>query len=351
MMSIRITTALLVAAILSGCAAGADGPTPEEDPTDDPGATEEASDDDPEDTADDPVVIAHRHGETEVPADPERVVAVGFNDADVVLALGVVPLGERSLLGGLDASERPWFVEELDGADPPVQLGAEELDFEQVAALEPDLILGLYSAMTEDEYATLSEIAPTVAQPEEFVDFGVPWRDQLEITGRALGREDRADELLDEVEAEFAEAREAAPELDGAEIAVASAATAELYAYASDDLRTRFFTDLGLEVPDEIDELAGEAFFAEISREQAPLLDREVLVTYGEAETLEDEAFWSSLDVVDEGRTIYMDAADDLTNALGFSSPLSLPFALDGFVPRLQDALDDDPDTVPEPTS
>lgn len=270
--AVRWLTVSVAVALLAGCGGGTEPSTPD---TTSGEASTDASVAEGGDAADEPVTITHRHGRTEVPADPQRVVAVGFNDADVVLALGIVPLGERSLLGGLDAAERPWFVEELDGAEPPEQLGAEELDYERIAALEPDLILGLYSAMTEQEYAMLSGIAPTVAQPDGFVDFGVPWRDQLEITGRALGREGRAEELRAEVEAAFAEARQRAPQLDGATVVVASAATPELYTYASDDLRTRFFTDLGLEVPEELDELAGEAFFAQISREQAPLIDRD----------------------------------------------------------------------------
>jgi iron complex transport system substrate-binding protein len=41
------------------------------------------------------------------------------------------------------------------------------------------------------------------------------------------------------------------------------------------------------------------------------------------------------LDAVREGRVIYMDVDGDFGNALGFSSPLSIPFALDQAVPQL----------------
>jgi iron complex transport system substrate-binding protein len=68
----------------------------------------------------------------------------------------------------------------------------EEINFEAVAALAPDLILGVYSGMTEREYSTLSQIAPTVAQTDDFVDFGVPWQQQTMVTGRTLGRRRRA---------------------------------------------------------------------------------------------------------------------------------------------------------------
>ncbi|WP_258934713.1 ABC transporter substrate-binding protein [Nesterenkonia pannonica] len=42
----------------------------------------------------------------------------------------------------------------------------EELDYEQIQAMEPDLILNVNSGYEEDEYNRLSEIAPTVSGPE-----------------------------------------------------------------------------------------------------------------------------------------------------------------------------------------
>jgi iron complex transport system substrate-binding protein len=341
----RPVAAPLVLGLLLAACSGAD-PEPDVEPA--------ASEADPADEGGDaafPVTLTHRHGETTIEQQPERVVAVGFNDADVVLALGVVPVGERALLGGLDATQRPWFQEALGDEGAPQLLGAEELDFEVIAGLDPDLVLGMYSATTEDEFATLSQIAPTVAQPDDFIDWGVPWREQLERTGRALGREERAAELREELEAAFEDARASLPELEGATFTFASASTPDLYVYTADDLRARFFADLGLEVTDEVEDVTGEEFYAQISREQADLLEADVLVVYADRDTFEADPLFAELDVVAEGRVIYLDPADDLTNAVGFSSPLSLPYALDGFLPRLEAALDGDPDTVPEPTS
>lgn len=348
----RVIAAFAVTALLLAACGGAD-----DGPSDASGETDAAGDEtapDGEASGDEsgfPVTLTDRHGETTIEAAPERVVAVGFNDADVILSLGIVPVGERSLLGGLDATTRPWFREALGDAEPPQLLGAEELDHEAVAALQPDLILGMYSATSAEEHALLSAIAPTVAQPDDFIDWGIPWREQLERTGRALGREERAAELRDELEAAFEEARDSLPELDGATFTFAAATTSELYVYTADDLRARFFADLGLEVTDEVESVTGDEFYAQISREQAELLEADVLVVYAERETFEADPIFAGLDVVQEGRVIYLDAADDLTNAVGFSSPLSLPVALDGFLPRLADALDGDPSTVPEPTS
>ena len=42
---------------------------------------------------------------------------------------------------------------------------------------------------------------------------------------------------------------------------------------------------------------------------------------------------------------VYMDNEDDLLGAVGLSSPLSLPYALDEAVPRMAAAVDGDPKT------
>jgi iron complex transport system substrate-binding protein len=48
---------------------------------------------------------------------------------------------------------------------------------------------------------------------------------------------------------------------------------------------------------------------------------------------------------VREDRVIYLDLEDQLAGALGYSSPLSLPFAIEEAVPRLAAAIDGDPKT------
>lgn len=64
-------------------------------------------------------------------------------------------------------------------AAPPQALANldDGIKFEQIAALRPDLILAVYTDMSRSEYDTLTGIAPTVAQPAEFVDLGVPWQE------------------------------------------------------------------------------------------------------------------------------------------------------------------------------
>ncbi len=90
-----------------------------------------------------PVTIEHAFGETTIEEEPQRVVTVGFTEADLALALGVTPVGVRDHLG-YDHANRPWAVDLLP-AEPLPTVGDEAIDLEAVAALEPDLVLGVYS--------------------------------------------------------------------------------------------------------------------------------------------------------------------------------------------------------------
>lgn len=291
--------------------------------------------------------IDHKYGSTEVFGAPERIVTVGFTDGDPVLALGAAPVAVRDWFGEQPQAIWPWARDELGDAKPEV-LPATELNFEQIAALEPDLVVGVSSGMTEQDYATLSKIAPTLAQPKEFVDFGVPWQDQTRLVGRALGREERAEELVAGVEGRFDEARKQYPAFEGATGVIAlTGEGGNYYPYGPEDARGRFLTSLGFELPREVVELASESFFATISREKLRVVDADVLVwivnSPAEREALTNDPLYRRLDAVKEGRDIFLEANEPLAGALSFGTVLSMPFLLDELAPRLESALDGDP--------
>ncbi len=59
------------------------------------------------------------------------------------------------------------------------------IDFEAVANTNPDVILAAYSGLTQQDYDTLSQIAPTVAYPT--TAWSTPWRDWIKLESKALG--------------------------------------------------------------------------------------------------------------------------------------------------------------------
>lgn len=302
-----------------------------------------------------PVTIEHKFGVTEISEEPQRVLSLGFQEHDTIFALGVEPVAVRYWYGDQDDVIFPWAEEAAGDADPEIlNMPFDELNFEKIAALDPDLILGVYAGITEEDYPKLAAIAPTVPQSDEYVDYGVPWQEATRTIGTALGRSERAEELVDQVEAQFEGVREAHPEWAGQRLVVATYGADDLSAFTSQDLRSRFFTSLGFEVPTRIDELAGDLFYATFSYEQADLLDVDVLVwdqvgyTEGGRPTIEADPLLQQLDVVQDGRTVFI---GELEDAFAWNSVLSLPVALEGLAPMLERATDGDPTTEPSPAS
>jgi iron complex transport system substrate-binding protein len=306
-----------------------------------------------------PVTVEHKYGSTTIESPPERVVTVGLTDQDAVLALGVTPVGVTDWFGDQPHAVWPWAQDELRelGDDPPeVVGGSDTVNFERIARLRPDVILALYSGLTDDDYETLSEIAPTVAQPEQYPDYGIPWEDQTRTIGEVLGRADEADSLVQGVEDQFAAAREAHPEFDGATAVVATPYEGTVSVFAPTDPRGRFLDSLGFRPVDAIVDLVGDGFSADLSMEQVDLVDVDALVWIvddvdADMPQLHDEPLYGRLDVARQGREVPVANLSEVGGATSFVTVLSLPVLLDALVPMLAEAVDGDPSTpVEQPT-
>ena len=295
--------------------------------------------------------MEHKYGSTEIESQPKRVVAVGYTEQDAVLAPGVKRVGEREFLGGYDNNRRPWAQAALGGTTPQ-SVGQEQVNFEKVASLRPDILLGVNSGMSSRDYKTLSKIAPTVPQTDEFIDFGVPWQEQTRMIGEALGLQDKAEQVVKDAEAKIAAVAKEHPEFKGKTAALAyGSGGGKFGAYSSQDYRTRFFGDLGFRTPKTIDKLAGKSFYVDFSKEQVRLIDQDVIIMFASEKDVAGDPLYKRLDAVEEGRVIYLDLEDQLAGALGFGSPLSLPYAAENFAGPLEQALDGDPATkVEQPT-
>lgn len=330
-----LVVCLFLALLLAACGAGSPEPSPQAAASPAPEVADTAF----------PVTINHKHGSTEIREAPQRVVSVGLNDHDAILALGVKPVAVRDWFGDQPFATWPWAQNELGDAQPVV-LSLGDLDFEQIAGLHPDLIIGTYSGLTNEEYTKLSQIAPAVAQSGDYPDYGVPWDEQTLIIGRAIGREDRAKELVADVEAQFAEAREAHPAFKGATAIVGLVRDDGSYnLYGSHDHRARILTSLGFERPAWIDEQAGDSYSANVSVEQAHRLDADVLILLVDEQrhsALANDPLYQKVNVVNDGRDILLDVNGTLSGAYSLSTVLSLPYLLDELVPQLAAAVNGD---------
>lgn len=300
-----------------------------------------------------PIVIEHKFGTIELSAPPTRVVTVGLSEQDAMLALGVAPVGVRDWYGEQPSAVWPWARDALGDASPEV-LPAEEIAFEQIAALEPDLIVATYSGITAEEYSTLTAIAPTLAQSGDVADYAMSWQDQTLSIGQALGRADRAEELVAGVEARFAAVRERHPEFAGRTAVLAQEGEPGQYdVLSSTSPRGSILTALGFTTPPEITDLieAGGEEFVAVSGEQLDLLDAGVLVWQV---GLDSDAFvaalranplYQRLTAVREGRDVFV-ADEIVAGALTWSTVLSIPYVIDALEPVLVAAVDGDPATT-----
>ena len=293
-----------------------------------------------------PVTIEHKFGETPLEERPERVVSLGYTEQDTLFALGVEPVAVRYFFGDENNAVFPWAEEAADGAEPQVlNMPYGNLNYEAVLALEPDLITAVDAGITQEEYDTLSQIAPTLAQSDEYIDFGTPWQVQVRRIGEAVGETERAEELVSDLEAKFEVVRQARPEFADKSVAVTYQNSSGGYGfYTAQDSRAQFFENLGFVVPEELVEVAGESFYADLSEERLDLLDRDLLVfldvPFAEEGTppLEENPLLSQLDAVQAGRVLNVTGQE--VDALQFGTVLSLDYLLENLVPNIAEAVE-----------
>ena len=290
-----------------------------------------------------PATANHKFGQTVVEQAPERVVSLGVADQDALLALGTVPVAVRGRAADASATG-PWAADRLKGEQPEV-LPAGEVTPEAVADLEPDLIIAVTAGLTREQYEAFAKVAPTVAGPVDSVDGAVGWQDATKLTGVALGLPAEAARVVKQVEDQFIKAEEEHPELAGATVAAVRPSPtdpASFMAWSSQDLRGRFLRDLGMQLPDEVDQQAGTGLYATLPADQLSTLDRAdaIMVVGTEAERAAFAALpgYAQLDLVQQSKVVTLD--DEQSAALSFGSVLSLPSVVDELSGRIARAIE-----------
>lgn len=293
-----------------------------------------------------PVTVEHAHGETKITEKPERIATVAWANHEVPLALGIVPVGMSKASWGDDDDNGvlPWVEEKLDelGAETPVLFDETDgIDYEAVADTEPDVILAAYSGLTQEEYDTLSKIAPVIAFPE--VQWGTSVDDMIELNSKALGLEEEGEALIDELHADAEAALEANSELKDKKVLFAYLDPADLSQigyYTAIDTRPGYLHDnLGLPFPSIVEDTADtEKFDLTVSAEEvAKFADVDVFVTYGDdtlIPQLQADPLLSKIPAIAEGRIAILPNATPVA-ASANPSPLSIPWGLGDYLALL----------------
>ena len=303
------------------------------------------------------ISIKHVYGTTEVPADATKVATVAWANQDVLLALGIMPLGfSKQTWGVTDGSGMlPWTKEKVDeltanGAAQPKLFdddGGVKINPQAVNATKPEVILAVYSGMSKEEYETLSKIAPTVAYPK--VAWGTPWRETIAINATAVGKKTEGDTLVADLEKQVADAVAKHPQIKGK--AAAFCYTAEGDAtkfgyYTTADPRTAFLSDLGMKVPASVEKTSKEnasAFNVDISTENADSLnDFDLIVMYGtesDLATLQANSLLSQVRAIKNGAVAFVGNSDPMAASTN-PGPLSIPWGIEKYVGLIATAAD-----------
>lgn len=291
-----------------------------------------------------PATVQHKYGTTEVPAAPQRVVSLGYTDQDALLALGVVPVAIREFTGEQPSATWPWARDKLGGAQPQV-LPLAGPSLESIAALRPDLIVGISAGLTQAQYDDYTRIAPTIAAPAGFADYGVPWQDATTLTGQAVGKTAEAEKLVTDLEARISQTRQQYPRLQGKTIAgvlPSTEAGGGFFVYGPQDLRSRFFASLGMKGVPALDRVAGDKFYGQFSAEQLGRLNEADVVALiptspSQVAPFQAQPGWQNLNAVKANKALVFQG--ETAAALTFSSVLSIPAALDTVPQQLAGAV------------
>lgn len=142
-----------------------------------------------------PVTIEHAMGKTEIKDRPKRIAALDSSYVDAALALETeVVAYTRYRTDGLPDYLAQDAAKYAKNAKAVGELASPNL--EELATIGPDLIVSA-KVRHEQIYDKLSKIGPTVFS----VTTGPTWKDNIRLLGKALGKEQLANEKIAAYEA------------------------------------------------------------------------------------------------------------------------------------------------------
>ena len=144
-----------------------------------------------------PRTITHAMGTTEIPARPQRVVALDNTFSGAVLLLETELVGYTTLQAADEPLPQYLAVDaQRFGANAEPVGTLSDPNLEAIAALGPDVIVSA-KVRHANLYDQLSRIAPTVFSETT----GATWKENIRLTGQVLGSEDKAEQAIADFEA------------------------------------------------------------------------------------------------------------------------------------------------------
>lgn len=323
----RSAAAIAAAAVLAGGVVGCSSSDANETTPSSTTSTQQAT-----------VTIVHRAGTTELSSVPTKIFVADDVWMDSLLAFDVQPVGyDIGPRDGDAPGALPWQTNLSKSAKE--LYGKDGAPFEQIAALDPDLILG-YNYETTDVYNQLNAIAPTIgiigaAEMD-------PWEDRIRAVGKILHRESDGEKIIASTNDSIKAVATELPGLDGKTAVLGKyfAANGQVGLVADpDDGTSKVFAQLGMTVPQQLIDMAaagGASGRVLVSPEQIDVISADVVVL---GATQEDIAKLPGFDQLPSVRTGGMAVVNDtVVAAFNLPSSLSIPWAIGQIKPSLQAA-------------
>ena len=266
---------------------------------------------------------------------PQRIVALGWGDAETVLELGGQPVGASDWLAFGGDGVGPWAAGRYTTS--LTILGTTDPSYEQIAALDPDLILDVKGSGDQERHDRLAEIATTVGVPDaDSLNYLTSTEKQLSTIAAALGVPERGRQLQSELDTAISDAANA--DWRGRTVSVAALTSTGWGAYIDGDARLELLKRLGFVQSPRIAALpvSGTGFSVSLSTEQLGELDADLVVAfpiYVDTSQLTGDAAWQAIPAVGAGHGVVVDG--DLSNAFSLGTVGSIEYALQE--PRAQD--------------
>ncbi|GAA0592928.1 iron-hydroxamate ABC transporter substrate-binding protein [Virgibacillus siamensis] len=257
------------------------------------------------------ITLDSKKGKVTIPQNAERIIAPYHEDA--LLALGVTPVAKWAIGNSIQN-----YLEDQLKDVPKIEWN---LPLEQVMKYNPDLII-LSNTLDsyEGSYEDYQKIAPTYALTDEAAG---NWRKQIKIFGKMLGKEDKAEKVLNQYDQKVSNAKEKLNKAIGDEtVAMVWTMGNKFYLFEKDrHIADVVYSKLGINVPEVVDSLGkapNDAWNA-ISIEKLSELKADhvfLLGMKGEEgiKTLQNSSVWQSIPAAQSGNVHVMNDPSHWTN-------------------------------------
>ncbi|MBP1153880.1 MULTISPECIES: iron-siderophore ABC transporter substrate-binding protein [unclassified Paenibacillus] len=246
-----------------------------------------------------PYKVKHAMGETEVPANPKKVVILTNEGTEALLALGVKPVAAVKSFTG-----NPWYDHIKTDMEGVQVVGDEhQPNLEMIAALKPDLIIG--NKMRQEKiYEQLNAIAPTVFSEA----LRGEWKNNFKLYSEAVGKKEEGDKVIAAFDKRIEDFTSKAGDKLSQKVSVVRFMAGKTRIYLNDTFTGIIFSQIGIARPEFKDK---ETFVIEINKERLPEVDADKLFyfTYetgdGKGNNQENEwindPLWKNLNAVKNG--------------------------------------------------